>query len=388
MSAAHPVWAILLTALAVLLSFLLTRGQLPDQKQARFTSIDGLRGYLAFFVFLHHSLIWHAYVQTGVWEVPPSHLYTHLGQSSVSMFFMITSFLFYTKLLDSRGKRFDWPKLLISRVLRLTPLYLFAMLVMLTMVAILSKGVAQDSVLYITKCVVQWLSFTITGAPSINQINPLTMVAGVTWSLPYEWIFYLALPLLGLTTGVRAAWPFLAMSVASLVFAAMHGLSLHFAFIFAGGMAGAVVVRHAGFKQFAASHAASALVVVCVLSLLWFPTAYGVPQLLLLTAAFSLIAGGASVFGALSCATSRRFGDTAYSIYLLHGIVLFIAFNYVAGIDMVKGLTPTMYWLFIAALVPVLLGACFLTFRFIEQPGMALTPQVMGVWRPPKGTAI
>ena len=31
----------------------------------RYTEIDGVRGYLALFVFLHHSYIWHVFLNTN-----------------------------------------------------------------------------------------------------------------------------------------------------------------------------------------------------------------------------------------------------------------------------------------------------------------------------------
>ena len=304
-------------------------------------------------------------------------------------FFLITSFLFYTKLLESKGRKFDWSKFFVGRILRLTPLYLFAVMIVFVLVTIASNGVAHDSALYITKCIVRWLSCTMLGAPNINQVDARIMVAGVVWSLPYEWIFYFALPLLGLTARVRAAWPLLALSVASLVFAAIQGLTLSFATVFAAGMIAALFVRDARFTRFAGGRGASLVVVVLALLLLLFPTAFGMAQLVLLTAAFSLIAAGTSFFGVLTCATSKWFGEFAYSIYLLHGILLFVAINFIVGVDTVRSLTPVMYWLFIAALVPVLLGVCFLTFQWIEKPGMSLTPYVLKAWRrAPKEAAI
>jgi peptidoglycan/LPS O-acetylase OafA/YrhL len=381
MSALHPAYVILVTALAILVSFILSRKQVTHLHVGRFNSIDGLRGFLAFFVFLHHAAIWYFYSRTGVWRVPESNLYTQLGEASVSLFFMITSFLFYTKLLESRRKSFDWPAFFLSRFLRLAPLYFFAMLILFLIIAILSTGDLHDSTLYVTRCMLQWLSFTIFGDPDINQIHTKIVVAGVTWSLPYEWFFYFALPLLAMTTGVRAGWPFVLLSVATLAFAATRGLSLYFVYVFMGGIAASLLARHEGFKRFSATRSASILVVISILALLMFPTAYGIKQLILLTTAFSLIAGGTDIFGTLSCATSRRFGDLAYSIYLLHGAMLFVAINFVVGIGLIRSMTPIVYWLFIASLVPVLLGVCFLTFRFIEKPGMQLTPRVLGLWR-------
>src|ERR1700737_3166682 len=80
-------------------------------------SIDGLRGYLAFFVFLHHSTMWYFYLRTNNWANPPSNLYRHFGGTSVDIFFMITSFLFFSKLIEAKEGYIDWLKLYISRIL-------------------------------------------------------------------------------------------------------------------------------------------------------------------------------------------------------------------------------------------------------------------------------
>ena len=121
-------WPVIPALLAALVTvFLIGRvfGAAPEAR--RFASIDGLRGYLAVFVFLSHACIWYFHVRSQHWSLPPSHLYTHFGQSSVSLFFMITGLLFYTKLLDSRTKGLDFGRLFVSRVMRLVPLYVFAM---------------------------------------------------------------------------------------------------------------------------------------------------------------------------------------------------------------------------------------------------------------------
>ena len=98
--------------------------QLPIASPPRYSTIDGLRGYLAFAVFLSHSSIWYFYLHFGRWDVPQSNFYTHLGQSSVTLFFMITGFLFWSKLLDGRVQPIDWSRLYLSRLFRLVPLYL------------------------------------------------------------------------------------------------------------------------------------------------------------------------------------------------------------------------------------------------------------------------
>jgi peptidoglycan/LPS O-acetylase OafA/YrhL len=173
----------------------------------RFSSIDGLRGYLALAVFFHHACIWYFFLRTGQWQVPPSNLYTNFGQTGVAFFFMITGFLFYSKLINTKTKSIDWLRLFVSRVLRLTPLYLFAMASMLTIVAILSNFTLYRPSLNILLSVCRWLTFTITGGPDINGVvGTGGIVAGVTWSLPYEWAFYFLLPLLAFLIGHKVNW--------------------------------------------------------------------------------------------------------------------------------------------------------------------------------------
>jgi peptidoglycan/LPS O-acetylase OafA/YrhL len=88
-----------------------------------FSSVDGLRGYLAFGVFIHHVAITWVYLHTGEINVPPSNFYTQIGLASVALFFMITGFLFWGRLLK-HGRHHDWLAFAVSRVFRLYPLYL------------------------------------------------------------------------------------------------------------------------------------------------------------------------------------------------------------------------------------------------------------------------
>jgi peptidoglycan/LPS O-acetylase OafA/YrhL len=93
--------------------------------KAKVNSLEGLRGYLAFFVFCFHIFVWENYLRTGHWGGLSSSLHNHLGQSSVELFFMITGYLFWSKTYV-RKKPVDWGYLYISRVLRIYPLYLFS----------------------------------------------------------------------------------------------------------------------------------------------------------------------------------------------------------------------------------------------------------------------
>ena len=372
-----PAMAALLLAIAT--SFVLAQRFGAPPSAGRYASIDGLRGYLALFVFFHHASIWYFYLRSGRWDVPPSNLYTHFGQSSVALFFMITGFLFFSKLISGRSKPIDWASLFISRVLRLLPLYLFVMLLLAVIVIVLSHGVLNEPPFKLIKESVHWLGFTVLGAPNVNGVeHTANIVAWVTWSLPYEWFFYFSLPVLALSVGVMPPLRYIALGVASIVALFFWHPEAHHLLAFCGGIAACAFVRVERFRRFAASTGGSVVAVACVaLAVAAYPSAYGIVPLLLLATSFALIACGATLFGALASPLSRTLGEMAYSIYLLHGMTLFIAFNFVFATSTARTFSPLTHWLVVIALTPVLVAMSFLTFHLIEKPAMQSTPAFM-----------
>ena len=373
MDIVSPIPAIVCLLAAVAVAFLLSKyyGAPPDN--GRFLTIDGLRGYLAFFVFLHHSSIWYFYLRTGQWGTLPSNFYTHLGQSSVVLFFMITGFLFFSKLIDAREFGIDWGKFFVSRFLRLVPLYLFAMVLLFFVISYISNGSLNEPLPNILKGALKWLTFTILGAPDLNGIDYTSkIVAGVTWTLPYEWLFYMSLPVLALTVRVTPPFPYLMLGVGTILIAAIrHPQAQHLLLSFGGGIAASLLYRTAGFREFASRKIASVLVLICIsLVVSIYPSAYELAPLLLLTLAFALVACGSNLFGILIHPVSRTLGEMAYSIYLLHGIVLFITFNFMIGVPVSKALSSPAHWFVILAITPILILGCALTFRVIERPAM------------------
>lgn len=339
----------------------------------RFATINGLRGYLALFVMLHHACMWFVLVQTGKWDVPRPNLYGPLGQASVLMFFMITSFLFYDKLLNARGRRFDWKAFFIGRFFRIAPLYYVVLVFVFLTVAYLSDWRIVDSLQAIFVAVGKWLLFTIPNAAPLNgQTDAWIIMAGVTWSLRYEWCFYLALPLISLAVGQRPGWLLLLVSVAVLIIGWRIGLNSRFAAVFAGGILTAYLVRDPRFTRFCEKKIASVLVLLCFAAALQFDNLLQIAPCIALIAAFCVIAGGADMFGLFSLPTSHRLGELAYGIYLIHGIVLFVAINFVVGKDVAADMSVSIYWMFIAILALVTLALSGMAYHYIEKPGIAL----------------
>jgi peptidoglycan/LPS O-acetylase OafA/YrhL len=342
----------------------------------RFVSIDGLRGYLALAVFISHTAVWYHYLRSGEWTEPPSRGYLHLGQSSVALFFMITGFLFCSKVLAGRLTPIDWTRLYLSRICRLFPLYIFVVCILFLIVAYASNGELKVPLFLLVKACLQWILFTLAGGPDINGLKDTSIiVAGVTWSLFYEWYLYISLPILAVVVGALVPKRYVVLSIVGIA-----GLSMLHPFpmrllAFVGGIAASACVRNSTLCRLAKSRLASLLAIGCLyLAAREFPTAYAALPLLLLSITFIVIACGNTVFGALAHPYSRMLGDVSYGIYLLHGIVLFCAFRLLIGVPTAAALSGTSHCLIAMGCTPIVVLVSFGTYRLVELPGMRVLP--------------
>ncbi|WP_338767170.1 acyltransferase [Massilia sp. METH4] len=376
--------------LAALAAVRLAARWTPLPVDGRCETIDGLRGFLAFAVFLHHAAINHRFLEDGTWKAPQSNLFVNFGHASVALFFMITGFLFYGALVRHRGRSLDWLRLFCSRILRLTPLYLVAMVLMFLIVAIQTGWEWRQPPADVLASAGQWLGFTAFGTPDLNGLRRTYVItAGVTWSLPYEWAFYLCLPLLALVQRVRVPLVLLAASAAfaaSIGAEALRWPHTHYIAAFAGGIAAVHVAALPAVRAFATRPVASAvLLAAAAWAYAGFPSAWQPASLALLGVVFTLVAAGCDLFGVLRTKTARIFGEYSYGIYLLHGIALYAAFTLLPGAGRAASLSPPAYWCAVTLLAPLLVIASSLAFRYVEAPMMGRTAAlVAAIRRQPK----
>lgn len=343
----------------------------------RYATLDGLRGFLAFFVFLHHACIWYYYLQGAGWAAPPSSFYAYLGTGSVMMFFMVTALLFYSKLLDGKYKPINWCRLFTSRFLRIVPLYVFAVLLVFCTVTYLTHAELRVSFLEIIRAGLKWLRFWSPSMPNLNGVSDSSLiVAAVFWTLPFEWGFYFMLPLFAIVMGVKTKPP---IKYLLLILMGIHLLAKDIyqlpPFLF--GVAVAYMARSVAFKRFSRGKIASVLIVVFLsAAIIYFPNPreYGAQFLLFIS--FSFIACGNNLFGLFANKLSKFLGDISYSIYLLHGILLFVTFNFVLGLGRARNLTPHEYGWVIVMLSAILVVTASVTYQLIEKPGMQMTDKL------------
>jgi peptidoglycan/LPS O-acetylase OafA/YrhL len=165
----------------------------PISTRSRVSTLDGLRGFLALAVFFHHGALYHTYIQDGLWRVPPDRLYALLGPFGVSMFFMITGFLFWSQILEKQGRP-DWIRLYVGRVFRIGPIYLVTVSIMVLSVLGLTGPHLKVPVGTLAMQLAEWGALGLrSGSPINGFADPGVLLANVTWSLRWEWLFYASL---------------------------------------------------------------------------------------------------------------------------------------------------------------------------------------------------
>lgn len=342
-------------------------------------------GFLALSVVLHHIAIYHLFLRQGIlsddrWVAPPSRFYETAGPAGVSVFFMITGYLFWSRLIQEGGRP-EWGRLYLRRIFRIAPLYLAALAV-----ASIFDRVSRVSVPS-TSAVKQLATWWLLGLSVYKDRHEF--LAGVTWSIQDEWLFYLSLPVLALFVARSRHHLVLSASLLAVFLASVAGdvhhagsepLKTHLmrAALFLAGMVCASL-HCSGFKPALADGLASCMVVGSVTSVLLFPDVYRPLPVLLLGVAFFLIVSGCSLWGLLTSRPAIRLGDISYGIYLVQGLVLAAVYRPLRGFAVSS---PWHHWFL--ALVSLLLLALVATAThvWIERPGIALGRRVAAALGP------
>ncbi|MBA4242116.1 MAG: hypothetical protein C0448_15435 [Sphingobacteriaceae bacterium] len=340
-------------------------------KSVKHESIEGLRGYLAFFVFIHHAIIYYYYLRTNHWNIPNSKLFNHFGETSVVLFFMITSFLFVSKLLNQTTKT-DWTKLFTSRILRIYPAFLLLFIIQIILIFYISDFQFIESPMYVFKEIIIWLGFSIIDYLPINGYKDTNlMTANVLWTIRYEWVFYFSLPLLSLIISKHKPNILIVLFTISIMCAIANYIQLQIVFLytFAGGVLAAFAVNNHSIKKYATKSTTSILVLGCLtMVILCFDTAYSLIPICILTIAFIGIACGNTLFGILTLKISKLFGQLSYSIYLFHGIVLYFIFIIVIGFKTASHFSVIEHWLVVSTCCLLVVLMATICFKWIEQP--------------------
>lgn len=344
-------------------------------REGRYATVDGLRGFLAISVFFQHCVFtWHWKV-TGEWlELPDDLFYfTNYGKVGVAIFFMITGFLFIPRILERRNVQF-WFKLYESRVFRIYPLYLLALVILSAVAFARSNYELQVAPMELAK---EYIRFGLFLGHRINDVPQTTrVIAGVDWTLKYEWFFYLSLPILGLIITRFAkvgVWALLILSVVFFFYpVVLYRIDTMYLIFFAvGGLASYLHRQEFVAEDRMKNKFISVLTLLAVIGAVFYPTMFDIYHVAIISLFFILVALGNDLFGVFSLKSSALLGEISYSIYLLHGVILYFAFT-VCNVVEIRSYSLQDYLLLMPILTVVLVLGTAVTFLTIEKPGMDL----------------
>lgn len=332
-----------------------------DTIKARSNSLDGMRFFLASFVVFHHLDCAYTYITTGKWR-PTSEWLVYMGKYGVALFFMTTAFLFWGKVRNSQSV--DWVELYKKRFFRIVPLAFFCSMIALIM--LFSFTESKPLSFEIISNSLAWFDGGLWNSkPAVTTFDKSWMaLAGVTWTLRWEWIFYFTLPLLFMFN----KW---SIELAIVLF----GFSIYFlpditrdAYLWSYFFAGMLCRELKEKIQLTKNQANILLVATILLALLAQPEIFRSPEKFFLITIFFSIVSGANLFGLLTTTASKRLGAISYSLYLTQGLILFPVSLYFSHQNYFALDIKSMI-IFTSSYVLICLISS-LTFHFIERPFM------------------
>jgi peptidoglycan/LPS O-acetylase OafA/YrhL len=348
---------------------------IPSLNANRVNSLDGLRGFLALGVVVNHFDATISILKTNRWES-----YTifngMLGEVGVSLFFMITGFLFWGKLLKSGGMT-DWKAMYINRFFRIAPVYYLCLILVICIVAYCCDFKINSTPFKLSKSLLQWITPGFHNVPDLNGF-PMNRIMGVTWTLRYEWIFYLSL--LGTAVFIRKKVP-LTFCVSGLILSLAyvqteHPLNAACALFFCGMLCATIKNKINTVRLPTGLDSATAI--ICLVSVfLFFDSAVGTIQVMLLLVFFFIVANGCQLFGLLSLRGSHRLGNISYSLYMIHMIVLFLYYN-IPQIVHESNKNEIIFWLLSLPCLFLVVIIASILYHFIEKNGIELGKKFSG----------
>jgi len=254
---------------------------------------------------------------------------------------------------------------------------------MFTLVAVFSHFRLHDSLIGVARDMIRVL---LGENPKLNGLSYAPWLWGVTWTLQFEFLFYLLVPFLGWFA--QTLWKTLLfiggcnlLYAASLMvntehphlhaFLLLRALLRFLSFTFCVGFITAHLTRNAKVREFARSAWAAPLSLALIaIALCFLPAHHGPLESVVLAVPFVAIAGGCNFWGALRLRPLLFLGQISYSVYLIHCLLyaaIVIPLYNVFGPALKSA---PIYWAVVLLIAPVIIGMSTLWNHTFELPFM------------------
>jgi peptidoglycan/LPS O-acetylase OafA/YrhL len=335
----------------------------------RIGCVDGLRGYLALSVAIHHFIFWLQFTRLdGGWSQLGVNIFSSLGNGAVALFFMITGLVFYPRVLAG-FRNTSWLATYTTRVFRLLPLAIVSVAIVTVIIAFRTgRRIDSSYPVGAVQWITGWSEPALLGYDDSGRINFY-----VLWSLWYEWLFYIfVLPVCALGTDLLRdrlpSWT-LPATLLLVTIALRHwvgGLVTYLPLFAIGMLAFECRRRTTIVELFKAKWVAIPALASLLIGMSSAPTPYSYVQLPFYGFFFIAVACGNDIFGTLRTKGSLVLGECSYGIYLLHGIVLSLLF--VEGVSITNWFSTNQLPTLMPAVGLIVCCLTFLTYLFIERP--------------------
>ncbi len=293
----------------------------PETASQRSRQLDGLRGILACCVIAHHSYYNFTWREGGAWGAK-SMVIINLGAVAVSLFFMLSAYLHIAKIRHSPD--INWREFYWGRAKRIYPLYL-AVFALVALITVWFKPLNSQNIDEFLLFSWKWVLFQNVG---FEGFQSHLIIAGVQWTLVYEWAVYAVLPLIHMIyhrkiTLQPMAWVAIAISY----WVMMYHTQTRYLWIFVLAIPAAVFAKPIQAALQRLPWLCHLLLIALTIYIFGYTVAYSWEQRILLAVLFAFIANGYAYANLLNYRGLIKLGDISYAIYLVHGMVLFMWFG-------------------------------------------------------------
>ncbi|HDD9939772.1 TPA: acyltransferase [Escherichia coli] len=317
---------------------------------------------MAAFVVFHHSGFFSEYFANNRWGTD-SDLLFYIGKLGVSVFFVISAFLFWG-IITKEPININWVSLYINRFFRIAPLCVACSLASVLYILYVTNYPIVNNVS--AWSIIPWFDASIINVrPDINGLELSRLVmAGVTWTLKWEWWFYFSLPLLFIFRKFSMViFTITAFALYTLPMTEENKYYSSLALYFLMGIIACEVNKRVTLTN---AQSNALLVLACAAIIIFKPGLFdGSVGFFSALIVFS-VAQGASLFGVLSSKGLVRLGEISYSIYLVQGLVMYPLYRFIS--HKFNLLDFSTYCIVTALSFICIVLTSILTYRYIEMP--------------------
>jgi exopolysaccharide production protein ExoZ len=351
-------------------------------------SMEGIRGFAVFLVFLVHYVTLISPWLNNTSATANIAFFIHsIGNIGVDLFFVLSGYLIYGMLIK---RKTHFPRYLIRRIQRIYPTFLvvFAIYLILSML-FPSESKLPNEWKDATLLIVQNF-FLLPGLFNIEAINT------VTWSLSYEFFYYLIMPFLIAILYMRNWRPihrvgfFIVLSILLFVYFAHFEGPIRLLMFLSG------IVLYDAVNSKLISKApplglpalVAALITVVSFKVAGLPVwaTYIVLYILFFIFCLESFVRAGLTRKIFSNRYLRWLGNMSYAYYLIHGLTLKAAFMILAMLYPGQQTTSELFWLLLIPMFVFTLIPSSLLFIFVEKPYSLSTKNTL--FNPVEGQAI